>query len=83
MNKKTDIEMEQFRIAKTVRTLIRLKHSLNADEEINKTLPDTLADFEKSLQSGSLGGLVDLADLDMSDSQFILALDEILNGTSN
>lgn len=54
MHKKTDIEMQRLRLAKISRSLLRLKHSLNADVEINDTLPDLLVDFDKGLQSGEL-----------------------------
>lgn len=54
MQKKTDIEMERERIIKVNRALIRLKHSLKADEEINATLPDTLLEFDAALQQGEL-----------------------------
>lgn len=64
MRKKSDIEMQRARISKVSRTLIRLKHSLAADVEINSTLPDTLAEFDKSIQSGEMLSLTaDLADL--------------------
>jgi hypothetical protein len=54
MNKKSDIEMERLKIAKTIRGIIRLKHSLKADEELNERLPDTLAEFDAAIQSGEL-----------------------------
>lgn len=57
MKKKSEIEMEQHRIAKVTRTLIRLKHSLNADEEINAVLPETLEEFNNALQRGELKSL--------------------------
>ena len=38
----------------TTRTIIRLKHSLAADEEINAVLPDTLAEFDEALARGEL-----------------------------
>lgn len=67
MRKKTDIEMEEYKIIKTYRTLIRLKHSLNADVELNNTLPDVLDDFQKSIQGGDLKQLQ------------VAALNEVLN----
>lgn len=54
MRKKTEIELQQDRIIKTVRSLIRLKHSLDADREINDVLSDKLNEFEDSLQQGTL-----------------------------
>jgi hypothetical protein len=56
--------MERLKVAKITRSLIRLKHSLSADEEINDILPDTLMEFDSSLQTGELkqikAGLEDL-----------------------
>jgi hypothetical protein len=55
MIKKSEIEMERAKIIKTSRTLIRLKHSLEADKELNDFLPDRLTEFDQSLQNGTLG----------------------------
>lgn len=44
--------MKRAKVTKTARTLIRLKHSLAADEEINDILPDTLAEFDARLARG-------------------------------
>ena len=46
--------MERAKIAKATRTIVRLKHSLRADEEINAVLPDTLDEFEAALARGEL-----------------------------
>lgn len=54
MRKKTPAEMEKARLTKAARSLIRLKHSLKADEEINSVLPDTLAEFDEALARGEL-----------------------------
>lgn len=54
MRKKTKAEMEKAGITKAERTLIRLKHSLKADEEVNDILPGTLAEFDTALMSGEL-----------------------------
>lgn len=54
MRKKTPAEMEKAKITKATRTLIRLKHSLAADEEINAVLPDSLAEFDAALARGEL-----------------------------
>ena len=54
MRKKTPAELEKFKVAKAARTIIRLKHSLAADEEINAILPDTLAEFDAALAKGEL-----------------------------
>lgn len=64
MRKNTPEEMERHRIAKTVRSLVRLKHSLAADVELNELLPDTLAEFNDALARGELLELqVGLADV--------------------
>lgn len=57
MRKKTPAEMEKAKIAKASRSLIRLKHSLKADEEINAVLPDTLEEFDTALARGELRSL--------------------------
>lgn len=50
--------------AKAVRALVRLKHSLAADTEINTVLPDTLEEFDEALARGELKGLTaDLGDV--------------------
>lgn len=54
MRKKTPAEMERAKIVKATRTLIRLKHSLAADEELNSVLPDTLDEFDEALAKGEL-----------------------------
>lgn len=54
MRKKTDAELKRTQLQKTARTLIRLKHSLAADEEINAVLPDTLEQFDEALARGEL-----------------------------
>lgn len=62
--KKSAIEMERFKIEKIQRTLIRLKHSLAADFEINDVIPDTLSEYNEGLQNGELKALqVELNDL--------------------
>lgn len=64
MYKKTEAQMEKARIAKVTRTLVRLRHSLAADEEINEILPDTLDAFDAALQGGEIKRLkVSLADV--------------------
>ena len=54
MRKKSEIEMEKARIAKSYRAITRLRNSLRADKEINDNLPDILEEFDKSIQSGEL-----------------------------
>ena len=54
MIKKSPIEQERANIIKVSRTLIRLKHSIAADNEINDVLPARLEEFDKALQHGEL-----------------------------
>lgn len=54
MKKKTPAELEKAKVAKATRTLIRLKHSLAADEEINTVLPETLDEFDSARARGEL-----------------------------
>lgn len=64
MQKKSPAEMQRAKITKAARTLIRLKHSLKADEEINDVLPDTLAEFDDALARGELKTLkAEMADV--------------------
>lgn len=58
MQRKTDAEMARQATAKAVRTLVRLKHSLKADQEINDALPDTLSEFDEALSKGELKNVV-------------------------
>lgn len=54
MRKKSPAEMERARLIKASRTLIRLKHSLAADQELNDLLPDTLAEYDAAVGRGEL-----------------------------
>lgn len=58
MRKKTDAELRRSHVAKVTRTLIRLRHSLKADEDINRVLPDTLEEFDARLSDGELSDVV-------------------------
>ena len=57
MYKKSDIEMERLRVVKVARSLVRLKHSLDADKELNDRLPDLVKDFDTAIQQGYLKAL--------------------------
>lgn len=54
MKRKTPAEMQRQNITKTTRALVRLKHSLAADAELNSLLPDTLEAFDEALARGEL-----------------------------
>jgi len=68
LRKKTQAEMERAKVAKTVRTIVRLKHSLRADEEINAVLPDTLDEFEAAIARGDLKELTTSLDDVLGDA---------------
>lgn len=64
MRRRTKVEMTQAQVAKCVRAAIRLKYSLQADEEINDRLPSILDEFELALSTGTpwalpLGDILD------------------------
>ena len=50
--RKTQIELERGFAAKSIRSVIRLKHSLAAEEEINEKLYDFLEDFDEAIAAG-------------------------------
>ena len=52
MRKRTKTEVERAKIAKAVRTAVRLKHSVAADEEINEVLPVVLKEFDQAIAAG-------------------------------
>ena len=54
MLERTEIEMARVRGLKILRSLIRLKHSLVADDELNERLPAFDRAFTDALQSGQL-----------------------------
>lgn len=61
---KSEVEMRRHRVVKTARTLVRLKHSLAADEELNLLLPPTLAEFDEATSRGKKLDLqIDIHDL--------------------
>ena len=49
-----DIDQERKNIAKRIRSEVRLKHSLAADNELREILPRLQAEFELALQNGKL-----------------------------
>lgn len=54
MLRKSDAELNRAAVVKITRTMLRLKHSLAADREINDILPDRLEEFDAALQRGEL-----------------------------
>ena len=49
-----DIDQERKNIAKRIRSEIRLKHSIEADNQIREVLPRLQAEFELALQQGKV-----------------------------
>lgn len=64
MKRKTPAELERYKVGKATRALVRLKHSLAADEELNEVLPNTLEEFDEALARGELKALeADITDV--------------------
>ena len=62
--RRTSQELERQEMAKSIRSFIRLKYSVAADEEINDVLWDILDEYDAALASGKpfvlkLSSLVD------------------------
>lgn len=57
MNKTSEIQRQKAAVLKAYRTAIRLKHSLAADDEIARTLPDVEDKINSAL---ALGNVVEL-----------------------
>jgi len=58
---RTDHEMLWLNYRKALTAQIRLKHSLRADNEINRTIHKAKIEFEKQLQQGILPAPPDFA----------------------
>lgn len=70
MRKKDEAEIQRAAITKVARTLIRLKHSLQADREINEAIPDAIQRFDTALAAGELLELTDVMSiLDGDDAE--------------
>jgi hypothetical protein len=48
----TEYERERKKLIKAVRSTVRLKHSLAADDELYDVLPQILGEFDKAIASG-------------------------------
>lgn len=68
MNQKSEIELKRAALAKTIRTVERLRASITADRAINERLPRTLKEFDEAVARG---------ELNMPD---LTALDKLLEG---
>ena len=54
MKKLTRPELEKARLLKAVRANIRLKHTLEADAEINEKLPEIEAAIDRAIAAGTV-----------------------------
>ena len=52
MRRKNSVELAKTRILKLARSLVRLKHSLAADEELNQVLPELERRFDRAVVDG-------------------------------
>lgn len=52
MRQRVDIEQEKFKLLKAIRTNIRLKHSLLADDEVNEILPQVEQEIDDAIAAG-------------------------------
>ena len=51
---KDEIELRKAALLKAARSAVRLRHSLAADEELNRVLPEVERLFTQSVQKGEL-----------------------------
>ena len=56
---RSDLEQAVLNNVKMARTLIRLRHSIEADEELNRVLPTIRLMLEAQAQDGAIVGLTD------------------------
>lgn len=63
MTPKDNIEQARANMLKTIRTAVRLRHSIAADEELNEILPRAEAKFFKRVQNGELPDALDIKKL--------------------
>lgn len=58
-----NIDQARANMLKTIRTAVRLKHSIAADEELNDVLPRAEAKFFKQIQAGEMPDPLDIKKL--------------------
>lgn len=51
---KTEIELQKALMIKVLRSQIRLKHTLEAERELNQVLPEAERQFDVAVQRGEL-----------------------------
>lgn len=52
MAQKSELDLRRAQLLKAVRTMVRLKHAMAADEELNRVLPRIEEQFEKAIRTG-------------------------------
>lgn len=57
--KKTKVDQAWANRTRVIRTAIRLKHAIEADNEINEVLAEEKAKFEKAVHRGALPAPLD------------------------
>lgn len=61
MEQKTRVEADRAKVLKMVRVLVRLKHALEADVELNTVLPEVERAFDRAIQAGKAFELDDIS----------------------
>ena len=60
MTHKDTVDQARADTLKTIRAIVRLRHSLNADRELNDVLPKAQMAFDKSVLKGILPEIADI-----------------------
>ena len=55
-----DVDMARVNLLKTIRTAVRLRHSIEADKELNEVLPRAEAKFNAEVLRGRLPDPLDV-----------------------
>lgn len=51
---RAEVDQARYEMLKTIRAAVRLRHSLNADRELNEVLPEAAARFDAAVNRGKL-----------------------------
>lgn len=73
------IERAKLDMVKVIRTKVRLKHAILADNELRDLLPVALAEFDQKVQQGRLKG-PEKFDVQKTLTEVAESLDKRLNG---
>jgi hypothetical protein len=52
MRQRSDIEQEKFELLSAARGMVRLRHRIEADRELNRVLPELERKIDSAIQSG-------------------------------